>query len=52
MILGGIAYPSLINNVTVQVPLITLYGMTSDGTSFLIQEAGVGSPNRQISRIV
>ena len=49
---GGVAYPQDFDNGTVSVPQIILYGTTSDNSSFLIQEAGVGSLAHQNTRIV
>ena len=49
---GGIAYPSVIDNGTVSVPEIIIYGTTADNASFLIKEAGVGSLRDQNTRIV
>lgn len=35
-----------------QIPLITIYGTTADNASFLVQDAGVGVPQEQFTRIV
>lgn len=51
-ILGGVATPSVYSNGTIQVPVIQAWGLTSDGVSFLINEAGTGMPKGQITRIV
>ncbi|KAL8829802.1 MAG: hypothetical protein Q9191_001805 [Dirinaria sp. TL-2023a] len=48
---GGVAYPQVFENGTVSVPQIILYGTTSDNSSFLVQEAGVGSLAHQNTRI-
>jgi hypothetical protein len=49
---GGLAHPSIYNNETLQVPVIDLYGVTTDGMSFYIHETGVGDPAAQVTRIV
>lgn len=49
---GGVAYPQVFGNGTVSAPQILLYGTTADNSSFLIQEAGVGSLAHQNTRIV
>jgi hypothetical protein len=46
------AYPYNTENGTVSAPQILLYGTTSDNSSFLIQEAGIGSRGHQNTRIV
>ena len=51
-ITGGLAYPTLYNNSTIEVAQILVYGVTSDGYPFLVQEAGIGSTSSQITRIV
>ena len=51
-VFGGEAYPALYNNQTVQVAEIRIYGNTSDDVPFFIQEAGVGAPTAQFTRIV
>jgi hypothetical protein len=51
-ITAGLALPALYNNQTLQVPVIDLYGHTSDGVSFSIHEVGIGTPSGQVSRIV
>lgn len=48
---GGFAHPS-IYNTTLQVPVIDLYGVTSDNSSFYIHETGTGTPAEQVTRIV
>ena len=51
-IIGGIATPAVYNNMTLQVPKIQVWGLTSDGVSFVINELGVGKPKGQVTRIV
>lgn len=48
---GGLAVPYVYNNQTLQVPRISIYGITSDGRSFFVEEAGIGRPNGQVTRI-
>ena len=40
-ILGGLAYPSLYNNLTLEFLEIDIYGRTADGYSFYVHESGV-----------
>ncbi|KAF2717768.1 hypothetical protein K431DRAFT_315520 [Polychaeton citri CBS 116435] len=47
----GLALPTIINNQTLQLPVIELYGVTDDGVSFHLHETGVGSPSEQMTRI-
>ncbi|MCJ1234210.1 hypothetical protein MMC14_002169 [Varicellaria rhodocarpa] len=48
---GGLAYPPVLYNQTLQVPQINIYGTTSDGYPFFASEMGVGSPSDQITRL-
>ncbi|MCJ1308126.1 hypothetical protein MMC25_001778 [Agyrium rufum] len=50
-ILSGFAHPSVIENGTVQIAVIDLFGVTSDNMSFYIHEVGIGSPEAQVTRI-
>ena len=49
---GGVAYPTLVSNQTVQDVTIVIYGVTDDGESFFVRESGVGASNSQVTRIV
>ena len=51
-ITGGLAYPPVLYNQTLQVPNINIYGTTSDGYPFFATELGVGTPSEQITRLV
>ncbi|KAI9814192.1 MAG: hypothetical protein M1827_003358 [Pycnora praestabilis] len=50
-ILGGLAYPPVYNNDTLQVPQITVYGKTNDGFAFLVEESGIGTNSQQVTRL-
>ncbi|MCJ1380432.1 hypothetical protein MMC17_003535 [Xylographa soralifera] len=50
-ITSGLAYPPVYNNGTLQVAEILVYGTTTDGYPFFVQEAGIGSNAQQITRI-
>lgn len=49
---GGVAYPSIFDNGTLQDAFITTYGTTVDGAAFLVQVTGIGKPTEQFSSIV
>ena len=49
---GGLAYPEILVNGTVDIPQIIIYGTTEDNSSFLIQEDGIGKLPHQNTRIV
>ena len=49
---SGLAYPTLIQNSTVEVPEIILYGTTDDKVPYLIQLCGIGKPTDQVARVV
>ena len=49
---SGLAYPALIQNSTVEVPAIILYGTTHDKVPYLIQLAGIGKPTDQVATVV
>ena len=51
-ITGGLAYPPVLYNQTLQLPNINIYGTTSDGYPFFATELGVGTPADQITRLV
>ncbi|KAK7047378.1 hypothetical protein VNI00_006609 [Paramarasmius palmivorus] len=48
---GGVAYPEIYNATGVEFSTANVWGTTSDGTSFAVQESGVGTTTRQISRL-
>ncbi|KAM0798526.1 hypothetical protein BDR22DRAFT_891320 [Usnea florida] len=48
---SGLAYPTLIQNSTVEVPEIILYGTTDDKVPYLIQLSGIGKPTDQVARV-
>ncbi|KAJ4373769.1 hypothetical protein N0V83_002508 [Neocucurbitaria cava] len=48
---GGIATPSIYQNGIIQVPTIQVWGITSEGYGFVINELGIGSPKGQVTRI-
>lgn len=52
MIKDGLAYPQILENGTLQVPSIVLYGNADDETPFSISELGIGNPSAQVTRIV
>lgn len=49
---GGIAYPPVYNNGTLEVPQILVWGTTTDGYPFFVQEMGIGSITQQVTRLV
>ena len=49
---AGLAYPSLIQNSSVEVPEIILYGTTYDKVPYLIQLSGIGKPTDQVATVV
>ena len=55
---GGFAHPSIYKdesetgNVTVQAPVIDIYGKTDDGEAYYLHAAGLGSETGQVVRIV
>ena len=49
---GGLAYPSVLKNGTVEDAEIILYGTTTDKVSYLIQISGIGTLKGQVARIV
>ena len=51
-ITSGLAAPEIYNNGTLQVAVIDLYGITTDGYPLHIHETGIGSPSAQVTRIV
>lgn len=51
-ITGGVAFPSTFNKGTLQSALITTYGISVDGESFLVQVNGIGTPSDQFASIV
>lgn len=51
-ITGGLAYPQLYNNQTLQWPTINYYGVTNDGVPFFITQAGRGTHGQPYTSIV
>ena len=49
---GGIAYPVLYRNSTVELVDIVLYGNTIDEIPYLIQVTGRGLPTSQVTSLV
>lgn len=49
---GGLAFPSVLQNGTVQDASITIYGTTRDNAPFLVQVTGIGVPRQQFARVV
>ena len=49
---SGLAYPTLVQNSTVEIPEIILYGTTNDKVPYLIQLSGIGKPTDQVARVV
>ena len=52
VIQGGLAFPTLEENGTVQNVNIALYGVTTDGYSFYASGTGVGSSGNQFAEFV
>ena len=48
----GLAFPAVTENMTLQSPIIELYGITDDGVPLHLHQEGVGSPSAQMTRIV
>jgi hypothetical protein len=51
-ITGGTAAAALLNGLNVEVPDIHLYGQSDDGVPFFVTETGIGTPDKQFTRIV
>ncbi|MCJ1235087.1 hypothetical protein MMC14_003051 [Varicellaria rhodocarpa] len=48
---GGLVYPVIYVNHTLNEPTLNLYGTTSDGTPFFLTQSGIGTNGDQLSRI-
>jgi hypothetical protein len=48
----SLAMPTIVNNGTLQRPVINAFGTTDDGFPFYLYESGVGSGQAQTTRIV
>ena len=51
-ITGGTAFPEILNNQTLDIARLNIYGNTTDGVSFFGQGLGIGTARDQIARIV
>lgn len=49
---GGLAYPTVVKNGSIEIPQIYLYGKTSDNTSYFAEIVGIGSTKGQLARLV